>query len=319
MLESGQPVTRPSERRPGHPARRRAADSDAGSAPRSGRGGCGARRRCAGSWPRPRCARPSWCCRCSCARTPPSRCRSRRCRASSSTRATRCARRPPRRCRRARRGHAVRHPRRKDAEGSRCARPRRHPQHRDHRRGRRGRRRAHGDERPLPRRVHRPRPLRRARTRRHRRQRPHARDLRADGAGPGVGGGRPGRAERDDGRPGPRRTRALDGEGHEQVGILAYSAKYASAFYGPFREAVDSSLQGDRRTYQQDNANAREGVREALLDVDEGADIVMVKPALGYLDVVSAVRGRRRAGCGVQRLRRVLHGRGRRRQRLDRP
>ena len=84
--------------------------------------------------------------------------------------------------------------------------------------------------------------------------------------------------------------RALDGEGHEQVGILAYSAKYASAFYGPFREAVDSSLQGDRRTYQQDNANAREGVREALLDVDEGADIVMVKPALGYLDVISAVR-----------------------------
>jgi porphobilinogen synthase len=84
--------------------------------------------------------------------------------------------------------------------------------------------------------------------------------------------------------------RALDAEGHEQVGILAYSAKYASAFYGPFREAVDSSLQGDRRTYQQDNANAREGVREAQLDVDEGADIVMVKPALGYLDVVSAVR-----------------------------
>jgi porphobilinogen synthase len=83
---------------------------------------------------------------------------------------------------------------------------------------------------------------------------------------------------------------ALDGAGHEQIGILAYSAKYASAFYGPFREAVDSSLQGDRRTYQQDNTNAREGVREALLDVDEGADIVMVKPALGYLDVVSAVR-----------------------------
>jgi porphobilinogen synthase len=84
--------------------------------------------------------------------------------------------------------------------------------------------------------------------------------------------------------------RALDREGHEQVGILAYSAKYASAFYGPFREAVDSSLQGDRRTYQQDNANAREGVREARLDVDEGADIVMVKPALGYLDVISGVR-----------------------------
>ncbi len=84
--------------------------------------------------------------------------------------------------------------------------------------------------------------------------------------------------------------RALDAGEHEAVGILAYSAKYASAFFGPFREAVDSSLQGDRRTYQQDPANGAEGVREALLDVEEGADIVMVKPALGYLDVVSAVR-----------------------------
>jgi porphobilinogen synthase len=84
--------------------------------------------------------------------------------------------------------------------------------------------------------------------------------------------------------------RALDAEEHEGVGILAYSAKYASAFYGPFREAVNSSLEGDRRTYQQDPANQREGVREALLDVQEGADIVMVKPALGYLDVVQAVR-----------------------------
>ena len=83
---------------------------------------------------------------------------------------------------------------------------------------------------------------------------------------------------------------ALDAEEHTGVGILAYSTKYASAFYGPFREAVDSSLQGDRRTYQQDPANAREGVREALLDVEEGADLVMVKPALGYLDVVQAVR-----------------------------
>ena len=83
---------------------------------------------------------------------------------------------------------------------------------------------------------------------------------------------------------------ALDGAGHTDVSILAYSAKYASAFFGPFREAVDSSLQGDRRTYQQDPANAREGVREALLDVAEGADIVMVKPALGYLDVVRRVR-----------------------------
>lgn len=84
--------------------------------------------------------------------------------------------------------------------------------------------------------------------------------------------------------------RALDAAGHAQVGILAYSAKYASSFYGPFREAVDSSLQGDRRTYQQDGGNAREGVREALLDVAEGADIVMVKPALAYLDVITAVR-----------------------------
>lgn len=83
---------------------------------------------------------------------------------------------------------------------------------------------------------------------------------------------------------------ALDGAAHEDVAILAYSAKYASAFYGPFREAVDSSLVGDRRTYQQDPANAREGVREALLDVEQGADLVMVKPGLPYLDVLRAVR-----------------------------
>ena len=83
---------------------------------------------------------------------------------------------------------------------------------------------------------------------------------------------------------------ALDAFEHTDVGILAYSAKYASAFFGPFREAVDSSLVGDRRTYQQDPANAREGVREALLDVAEGADMVMVKPALPYLDVVRRVR-----------------------------
>ncbi len=83
---------------------------------------------------------------------------------------------------------------------------------------------------------------------------------------------------------------ALDGAGHTDVAVLAYAAKYASAFFGPFREAVGSSLQGDRRTYQQDSANRREGVREALLDVDEGADIVMVKPALAYLDVLADVR-----------------------------
>jgi porphobilinogen synthase len=83
---------------------------------------------------------------------------------------------------------------------------------------------------------------------------------------------------------------ALDAAGHIDVSILAYAAKYASAFYGPFREAVESSLDGDRRTYQQDPPNLREAIREAQLDVAEGADIVMVKPALPYLDVVAAVR-----------------------------
>jgi porphobilinogen synthase len=82
---------------------------------------------------------------------------------------------------------------------------------------------------------------------------------------------------------------ALDEGGYGDVSVLAYAVKYASAFYGPFREAVDSSLQGDRRTYQQDPANALEALREARLDVEEGADLVMVKPALGYLDLVSSV------------------------------
>jgi len=81
---------------------------------------------------------------------------------------------------------------------------------------------------------------------------------------------------------------ALDAAGFADVGILAYAAKYASAFYGPFREAVASSLQGDRRTYQQDPANAREALREISLDLAEGADIIMVKPALAYLDIVRA-------------------------------
>ncbi|WP_430591931.1 porphobilinogen synthase [Humidisolicoccus flavus] len=83
---------------------------------------------------------------------------------------------------------------------------------------------------------------------------------------------------------------ALDERGLTDVILLAYSAKYASAFYGPFRDAVGSSLQGDRRTYQLDPANAREGVREAELDVAEGADIVMVKPAGHYLDVLQTIR-----------------------------
>jgi porphobilinogen synthase len=92
-----------------------------------------------------------------------------------------------------------------------------------------------------------------------------------------------------DGQVGAIRS-ALDDGGFADVAILAYTAKYASAFYGPFREAVESTLTGDRRTYQQDPANGREAVREVRLDVAEGADIVMVKPAMSYLDVLSQVR-----------------------------
>jgi porphobilinogen synthase len=93
-----------------------------------------------------------------------------------------------------------------------------------------------------------------------------------------------------DGRVGHLRA-ALDEHGLADTPILAYSAKFASAFYGPFREAADSAPAfGDRRGYQMDPANAQEAVREALLDVDEGADIVMVKPALPYLDVVRRVK-----------------------------
>ena len=84
---------------------------------------------------------------------------------------------------------------------------------------------------------------------------------------------------------------ALDENGYETVPIMAYSAKYASAFYGPFREAAESAPKfGDRKTYQMDPANVREAIREVSLDVEEGADIIMVKPALAYLDVISKVR-----------------------------
>jgi porphobilinogen synthase len=82
---------------------------------------------------------------------------------------------------------------------------------------------------------------------------------------------------------------ALDAAGHQDVAVLAYAAKYASAFYGPFRDAVESQLEGDRRTYQMDPANRREAVREVEADLAEGADIVMVKPALAYLDILSDV------------------------------
>jgi porphobilinogen synthase len=91
-----------------------------------------------------------------------------------------------------------------------------------------------------------------------------------------------------DGQVGVIRT-ALDAAGYTDTGILAYTAKYSSAFFGPFREAVQSSLEGDRMTYQQDSANVREALRELALDLEEGADIVMVKPAMAYHDVLRAV------------------------------
>jgi porphobilinogen synthase len=92
-----------------------------------------------------------------------------------------------------------------------------------------------------------------------------------------------------DGQVGALRS-ALDDGGFADVAILAYAAKYASAFYGPFRDAVESTLTGDRRTYQQDPSNGREALREVRLDVAEGADVVMVKPAMSYLDVLARVR-----------------------------
>ena len=113
---------------------------------------------------------------------------------------------------------------------------------------------------------------------------------------------------------------ALDAAGHRDTGILAYTAKYASAFYGPFREAVESQLRGDRKTYQQDAGNVRESLRELALDLEEGADLVMVKPAMAYLDVLRAVAevvGR--AGRGLPGLRRVRDGRGGRGERLAGP
>ena len=122
-----------------------------------------------------------------------------------------------------------------------------------------------------------------------------------------------------DGRIGAIRSQ-LDEEGHSSVPIIAYSAKYASAFYGPFREAADSTPEfGDRRGYQMDPANADEAVREAKLDLEEGADVVMVKPALPYLDVIRRVKDATGAPARrVPRRRRVLDAEGRRRQRLDR-
>ncbi|MFN7715680.1 MAG: porphobilinogen synthase [Pseudanabaenaceae cyanobacterium] len=93
-----------------------------------------------------------------------------------------------------------------------------------------------------------------------------------------------------DGRIGAIR-RGLDENGYEHVGILAYSAKYASAYYGPFRDALGSAPKsGDKKTYQMDPANSRESLKEAYLDIEEGADIVMVKPALAYLDIIAKIK-----------------------------
>ncbi|UNS98286.1 porphobilinogen synthase [Streptomyces tubbatahanensis] len=92
---------------------------------------------------------------------------------------------------------------------------------------------------------------------------------------------------------------ALEEAGHQDVALFAYTAKYSSAFYGPFREAVGSSLQGDRKTYQQDPANAREALRELSLDLAEGADMVMVKPGLPYLDVLRDFAERTEVPVGV--------------------
>lgn len=95
-----------------------------------------------------------------------------------------------------------------------------------------------------------------------------------------------------DGRIGYLR-RALDKAGFEKTGIISYAAKYASSFYGPFREALDSAPKsGDKKTYQMDPANKREAMREILLDAEQGADILMIKPALAYLDIISAARAR---------------------------
>ena len=122
-------------------------------------------------------------------------------------------------------------------------------------------------------------------------QRRHRGDLRRDGGAARERRRAPGRPERHDGRPG-RGHPGGAGRGRRTRTWRSWPTrrKYASAFYGPFREAVASTLTGDRKTYQQDPANVREALREVALDVAEGADIVMVKPALAYLDVIRAVR-----------------------------
>ena len=112
----------------------------------------------------------------------------------------------------------------------------------------------------------------------------------------------------------------LDQAGFANLPIMSYAAKFASGYYGPFREAAESAPSfGDRRSYQMDPANADEAIREVALDLAEGADIVMVKPALAYLDIILPRQGDvRRSRGGLQCFGRIRHGQGRGRQRLDR-
>ncbi len=114
--------------------------------------------------------------------------------------------------------------------------------------------------------------------------------------------------------------KTLDDNGYQRIPILAYAAKFASVFYGPFREAADSAPQfGDRRSYQMDPANAREAMREIALDLEEGADMIMVKPAMPYLDLIhEARRALRRSDRRISGERGILDDRCRRTQRLDR-
>ena len=115
--------------------------------------------------------------------------------------------------------------------------------------------------------------------------------------------------------------KALDANGYSHTPILSYAAKFASVFYGPFREAAESAPQfGDRRSYQMDPANGREAMREIELDLEEGADMIMVKPAMPYLDLICQARAAfRRAHRGLPGERRILHDRSSRTQRLARP
>ena len=222
----------------------------------------------------------------------------------------------------ARRRHALRRSRRcRDAIGSQADRPGRHPQPRDRGRGRRGGRRARRAGRPVPRRVHRPRALRRA----HRRAGAVDNDATlvryAEMAlAQAEAGAHLRRAQRHDGRPGRRRAGRARRRGsrRRRRARLRRQVRVGVLRTVPRRRRV--ALEGDRRTYQMDPANRREAVREVAIDIAEGADIVMVKPALAYLDVLADVAAMSHgSGRGLPGVRRVRDDRGRRRAGLDRP